>query len=224
MIKKLFRVWVLVLFIFGAWSAIADEVTDLYQVEVIFFEHKDSKRFEAEQWPKSIGTLNTEGAIKLNNIKGGVPDSVEVLQTLDALDDLGRKPVQKIVPETITIVDTQHQFLKKELATIKSSKDQRFIQYFAWTQPLIPYGKATPILLEAEKGNNNLEAIVDVKLVRNQFDMHLDIIFKTDTHNRSGVQEFRIKRDIKLKRREVVYIDHPLIGAMVAIVPVLVEY
>ena len=187
MINFLIRILVLSSCVFSSWQiTAASETTDLYQIDLIFFEHTDPKRFDAEMWPKFVGKLDTRKAIKIG-------DSNSL---------------------SIEAIDQSKMLLNDEMRVIRRSKSLRFIQQVAWTQQLVANVKATPIYIQAGKNNDEVQAVIDLKPSRNLFNVSFDLIYK------AGDQEFRLTRDLKVKKKEVYYIDHPIIGAMLIISPV----
>lgn len=203
-------------------SAWADEVENLYQVDVIFFEQTDPKRFDAEVWPKQVGALNTRNSVPLKN-KANNPDTLDTLETLDMLDEVGDLPAKKISKATVTLVDPKNMKLSEEASIIKNSKTLRFIQYIAWMQPMAMNVSSTPIYLQAGK-NQEIAAVLDIKPVaRNLFSVDVDLLYATDQGNRQGVKQFRITKTVKVKRKDIYYLDHPLVGMMILITPLMVD-
>lgn len=182
-----------IIFLFAMFSAcsvfaVYDDLSDLYQVEVIFFAHTNPNRFSVEKWPKFVGKLDTRSAIFLAS-------------------DLS------IAPISISLIDSKQWLLNDQARTIQKSKDYQFIQHIAWAQPVI--NRSIPIYIQAGK-KSELDALVDVKYAgRNQFLVNVDMLFNTDN------KEFRITRDVKVKSKEVYYIDHPILSAMVIVSPVV---
>lgn len=162
------------------WFAVADEPDDLYQIELIFFEHLDSKRYGSEEWPKYVGKLDTSTAVAVDS---------------------------NSIPQT--------NFLDEEAKIIKRSKDQRFIQLVAWDETLLSNFRSTPVYIKAGKNNEEVQAVMDIRPTRNVFNVNIDIIYK----NQDG-KEFRVARELKLKNKQMYYIDHPIFGAMVLITKV----
>ena len=85
---------------------------DLYQVEVIIFEHTDPKRFDAEVWPKFIGNLDIKNAIPLNNLSAtgdsaivSLVDPGKRLLNADAIIIKKSKEHWNIIKIYITIVE-----------------------------------------------------------------------------------------------------------------------
>src|SRR5690606_13175378 len=55
----------------------ADPIADIYQVEVIVFEHMDAQRFRSENWPKHVTKIDHERAINLDALKNNAPESLD---------------------------------------------------------------------------------------------------------------------------------------------------
>lgn len=221
--KQVLRNLVFILCLAGANFVNADPITDIYQVEVVVFEHMDAKRFQAEHWPKFVGKMDHSKAIDLDTIKDNVPDAIDTLEVLDALDDAGDKPVKKIISESINLVDPKHYLLNNEVKMIKASKTQRFIKHIAWNQPLANNVKSTPIYFTAGK-DQEIAALISIKPTRTNFTASLDVIYKIQPEDRKddpGVDEIRLVRDVRFKKKEVYYVDHPVIGMMIIVSPVV---
>lgn len=201
------------LFVSPAW---AEGPQDIYQVDVIVFEQLDPKRFDAEVWPKSVGKLDTANAIQLSGLKDE-SDAVEVLDTLNELDMVGKEPAKKVAKTTVDLVDKNRMKLNEEANILRNSKTARLLQQVAWMQPMSANVKSTPVLIQAKE----VTALVDVKPVRGQFSIDIDMIYNSSQGNRQGIKEFRIKKEIRTKKREIFYVDHPLVGMMIMVSPVV---
>jgi hypothetical protein len=203
------------------FPVIADDVESIYQIDVILFEHTDSKRFDAEIWPKEVNRVNASGAINLSKMKNQ-DDSLDTLQTLNALDELGSEPVQKVINSTVKLVDANNLKLTEEANIIRNNKGLHLLQYLGWTQPLAANVRSTPVLIHGGTKGNNVTAVVSIKPVKNAFNVDVDMLYVTDQSTSQGVNEFKIKKDFKVKRREVFYLDHPLVGMMIKITPLII--
>lgn len=187
MSKFLFRCLLAWLVFLYSWSVLAlQDATDLSQIDIIFFEHVDTKRFDAEIWPKFVGKLDTRRAINLNEVNN---DS------------------------SISKLENQKMLLSKEAKIIKHSKSHQFIEQVAWSQSLPVGAKSTPVLLQLSTDSSELEALIAIKPTRNVYNVNFDFIYKIKD------REFRISRDFKLKKKEIYYIDHPIVSAMLMISP-----
>jgi len=208
-----------------ATVSLADPITDIYQVEVVIFEHTDPKRFAAEQWPKFVGNLNKSNAVNLSSLKNNIPDSIDTIDVLDALDDAGEKPLSDVILDSVTLVDAKHMLLNSETNKIKTSKVERLIQHTAWNQPLATNVKSTPVYFTGGS-DNEVETIIVIKPMRNVFNVSIDMIYKiqpNEKHLVPGVSEIRLNRDIKIKKKEVFYVDHPVIGMLITLSPLILD-
>lgn len=215
---------VVILFcLIGATTISADPIADIYQIEVLVFEHTNSNRFNAEHWPKFVGKMDNKRAIDLDKLKNNLPDSLDTLQVLDALDEAGEKPIKEVIKESVTLVDTKHYLLANEERMIKASKVERFIKHIAWNQPLANNVKSTPVYFTAGK-DDEITVQIAVKPARNIFTTYIDAIYKIqpgDMQDNPPVEEIRLVRDVRFKKKEVYYVDHPVIGMMIIISPVV---
>ncbi len=201
----------------------ADPITDIYQIEVIVFEHNDVNRFRDEMWPKFAGKLDLEHAVNLNALQKDVPDAVDTLDTLDALDSAGRAPVKKITADAINLVEPPKYLLKNEAKNIRNSHSERLIKHIAWMQPLANNVKSTPVYFTAGK-DPEITALFSIKPNRNIFSVQISSIYKLQEADRKldpGVEEIKIVRDVRVKKKEVFYVDHPVIGMLIMISPVI---
>jgi hypothetical protein len=185
MIKIIVRCLIIISAIFSSCSLVAEEASDAYQIDVIFFENTKGHGLKSEIWPKFVGKLDTRRAIRL-----GDPNH-----------------------QLITSVEAPKLLLSEEARALKRSKDQKIIQHLGWIQHLASGTKSIPVYIQTGKNNEEVEAVMDFKTTRNQFNVSFDMIYKL------GEQEFRLTRDFKVKKKEVYYIDHPVVGALVVISP-----
>ncbi len=206
-------------------ESFADYISDIYQVEVVIFEHTDPKRFASENWPKFIEGLNTSKAINLGNLKNNIPDSIETIDILDALDDVGDKPINKVINDSITLVDSKHMLLKNEANKIKNSKIERLLQHISWNQPLATSVKSTPVYFTSGT-DEEIVTLISIKPARNIFNVSIDMVYKLQPNEKylaPGVNEIRITREVKIKKKEVLYIDHPVVGMLITLSPLILE-
>lgn len=184
-----------------ATISFAEPIVDSYQIEVIIFEHMDSKRFAAEHWPKFVGNLHISKAVNLSSVN---PDTVA---------------------DSIALIDSKRMLLNSEANKIKNSKTERLIQHMAWRQSLYINDKSTPVYFTG--GNDDeVATIVTIKPARNIFNVYIDMIYKLQPHDKylaPGISDIRVTRDIKLKQKEIFYVDHPVIGMLVTIVPIMLD-
>lgn len=182
----------------ASFSTYADE--NLYQVELIIFEHTNPKRFNTEHWPKFVGKLDPASAIDIND-----PEAIQP------------------VGEFVTLVGSKQMILNSEANKIKATPTTRFIKHVAYQQFMYLNEKSKAIYLTA--GNDQeVAALLTIKPVRNAFNLDLDLIYKLQPNEKNlapGVDELRITRSVKFKKKEVYYIDHPVIGILITIVPVV---
>lgn len=226
-VKMLSRLLISTCVVVFSLPAMADDIASVFQVDMIFFEHKDPKRFTAENWPKYVGKLQAKNAIDLSKLPQGIPESVDTLQILDALDEVNTEPVQQVIPDTVTLVEPSDRLLNAQEKLLKTNKDLRVIDYVAWSQPLAWNVSSTPIYIRAGKDLNEVRCLVTIKPAKGMYNVSVDMIYTvpaSEKANKTGIREFRVTQDVKLKKKEMVYIDHPLMGAIIEIAPIVEEY
>lgn len=207
----------------GSGFTWADPIADIYQVEVIVFEHTDPKRFSAEKWPKLVGEIDYARAVNLDTLRTNIPDSIDTLDVLDALDDAGENNLNDVIKGTINIVDQQHYLLKNEIQKIRTSKSERFIKHMAWNQPLANNVKSTPVYFTVGK-DQDIIALINIKPTRNVFNVSLDVIYKVPVHDRKHnpeINAIRLVKEARVKKKEIYYVDHPVLGIIILVSPVV---
>lgn len=188
----------------GSGFAIANSFDNTYQVEVIIFEHTNPKRFAYETWPKFVGQLDISKAFNLNKIND--PE----LQ-------------QNAAQEGISLVNPSQMLLKNDLNKIKANKTTRLIQSKAWQQIMITGDRATPIYF-TDPTEQELAAIFAIKPLRNNMiNVKMDLIYMLQPNeigSAPGISEIRFTKEAKIKKKEVFYLDHPVLGVLVSVTPV----
>jgi hypothetical protein len=223
------KVLVSVAFLMISSAAFADSttdtgpITDIYQIDVLIFEHLEPNRFKTEHWPNFVGKIDAKQAVNLNALQANAPESLDTLEVLDALDEAGEQPLNKVIKNSINLVNPKNMLLNNELRALKSNKADRLIKYIAWNQPLAPNVKSTPVYFTVGK-DQEVTALISVKPGRNIFNVNLDLVYKLqaeDLRLDPGVEEIRVTRDVKVKRKELYYLDHPVIGVFIMITPLI---
>lgn len=201
----------------------ADPIADIYQIEVIVFEHTDPNRFKVENWPKFVAKIDHKNSVNLDKLKDNLPESIDTLEVLDALDDAGEVPVKEITRESINLVAPKNYLLSKEIKMVQNSKDKTFIKHIAWNQPLANNVKSTPVYFTGGD-NQQIASIISIKPNRNVFNVNVETLYKLrpdDKQYALDIEEIKINRDVRLKKREAFYVDHPIIGMIIIISPVI---
>lgn len=216
---------VFILFICGiAQTAWADPMADVYQIDVIIFEHLNADRFQTEHWPSFVGNIDTKGAVDLDGMKNNAPESIDTLDVLQALDSAGRRNSNQLVNDSINLVNNNDFLLNEEVKKLKASKSQRVIKYIGWNQPIAANVRSTPVYFSSGK-HKEVEALISIKPLRSVYNVSLDVVYKLQADDRklSNVEAIRLTRDVKVKKREVYYVDHPVIGMLIMVTPEVLE-
>ena len=115
--------------------------------------------------------------------------------------------------------------LNSETAKIKNSNVERLIQHISWNQPLAINVRSTPIYFTGGT-DAEIATLISIKPARNVFNVAIDMIYKlqpNEKHLAPGVNEIRLTREIKIKKKEVFYVDHPVIGMLITLSPVIMQ-
>lgn len=189
----------------------------MYQVELIVFSRPESNA--QEHWP--------------SDVKLGYPENLVSLKSDNSL------------PEGFSAVPNNERLLNPQAATLSRSGTYTLLYHQAWRQMI--YGRKTNILIGGGKafgkhqeleGNISLSVGQYLKIQTNlwltQFAPAGTNLSETwpelpaipNTFNESGSsQDYTIKRIVKvnqersMRSNEVHYIDHPLLGIIIKIVP-----
>lgn len=206
-----------------------DQPFNLYQIEIIFFEHNDPQRFEAEEWPEYVGGLNTKNSTTLElhvDTEKHLPEKTD--QELEPVIELEEQiEVEPTMSEnsSIILLNEFQMSLKDTADTLSKSPDQRLILHTGWTQP-IPINKtSTPVYFKGGEQDSEIESVISIKPGKNVISANIDMIYSIPETmaNKPKQLKYRITRDAKLKQKELYYVDHPIIGMMLLVTPVVIE-
>lgn len=137
------------------------------------------------------------------------PEHVGTLPTSKALS-LARAEEQGIILGTLPSTEFN---LKDEARKLGRAKP--IIAHTGWLQALELNKRSKTLLLEAGANADRVQALVSIKQLRNNFELSIDYVYSND----SDAQQYRHTRDYKIKSRDLVYIDHPKLAALVMITP-----
>lgn len=181
-------------------SSIAIAMPSLYQIEIIVFENMQYKPDGSEDWPDLP-----------NDFKFAIEDKKQ-------LDD----PLKN----GMVLNNSSSLNLFKEAQRIKNSKSYRFINHTAWQQIIDGTVRTSPIMLkqgrridpETDDEIDELLGEISVKLNRDLFFTNLDFIYRD--YEKTKLKSYRNKRNLRVKAKDLHYIDHPRFGILFAIYPV----
>jgi hypothetical protein len=188
----------------------------LYQVELIVFSRSESN--PQEHWPNDVKLAFPENLISLDN-----------------------------APEGFSLLSPNERLLNSQAATLAKSGSYSLLYHQAWRQMI--YGRKTNIAISGGKtfnGHQELEGSIALSVgqyLKIQSNLWLTQFVPTGTNitetwpelpsppntanSEDGKnQDYLIKRIVKvsqersMRSNEIHYIDHPLLGIIVKIVPV----
>lgn len=112
--------------------------------------------------------------------------------------------------------------LNSEVRALKNSKSERLIKHFAWEQAIASNTRSTPVYIITDE-EQEIQSVFSIKPVKNIFNVKVDLIYNLhgkDKVSASEINAIRITRDIKIKNKELYYLDHPVIGLLILITPI----
>jgi hypothetical protein len=177
-----------------------------YQVEIILFSRDGGNAGGGEQWPLDPGAPDWDGAWQLSRdgySRGNYP--------------LLPRSSWKLGPEAYAL---------------KRKSGFSPLIHVAWRQPVPGRNRAHPIHISSERKTANgkpvMEGLARVSIARF---LHLDLDFllrrqplqnagNADAVVPGTIQSYRFIAHRRMRSKELHYIDHPLMGALVLITPI----
>lgn len=112
--------------------------------------------------------------------------------------------------------------LNSEMRILRSSKSERLIKHFAWEQAISNNTKSTPVYVKIG-AEPEVQSVFTVKPNKNMFNVKVDLIYNLQDKDKNiapEVNAIRVTRDVKVKKKELYYLDHPVIGLLLQITPI----
>lgn len=175
----------------------------VYQIEVIAFSHVNSRSVNQEQWQSANQPPSFSDALSLNN-----QNANNYYQALS--------PAQFL--------------MQREQAEFNRNPEYRTILHTAWLQPFTG-GTSPTIHLTGDGGPYSINGTIRISLDR-YFNTSFNLYFaapenalaRYDTHNSfhqsDNLVYFHIQEKRRMKSHELNYIDFPLFGVLIKIIPV----
>jgi len=188
-----------------------------YTVEVIVFEHLTPQALSSEVWPAYPDEPSTQGAIELS-----LTDTFS--------DDLDQ-------PQDYQLLTPSDFSMRSQARSLKRNSAYKILKHIAWRQIIHNKKSAQAIRLsggQAFDGEGKWELDGTLTLTKTRFFnlqsnlvLHVPYqevanltgesgLFNTSSH----LESFRLIQSRRLKENELHYIDHPLYGMLVKIIPV----
>ena len=202
-----------------------------YQVEVVIFDEPGSAAQTEEIWPGEPGPPDLDRSIELAGSDGLSP------------------PGEDGVPHAFRLIDTGKLSLRGVWSRLSRSGQFRPLAHLAWQQPGLGPRSARPVHLVAwgkaagASARPGLSPIVDgtLRIYRTRF-LHaeVDLLYRpaggnllgkdplraragaltqTDAGTGTDGPAYRLQTHRKMRSKELHYIDHPLFGLLVKVVP-----
>jgi hypothetical protein len=196
-----------------------------YDVELIIFEDAHARYMYSESWePKSdeMAKEMPEDAIHGSAIKGDAIQGKQIQQQAPPVSEQERD----FTPLPVGM-------LNREYKRLSLSSEVKVLYRTAWRQPGLDEKKAFSINLDelknAHKSNSNNSISGTVRLELSRFlhlyaelDYHRPVVTEElPTEQASAaITDFKFNAYRKMRSKELHYIDHPLVGILVKIMPV----
>ncbi len=226
-----------------AWLATAFTAADAqtktwYHVEVIVFEYLQPRYVDGEQWRDDVESLNLDGVQELIEELADFEEDGLFEEISEARSE-AEIPMafQRLSPEAYQLGDIAKKLMR--------APNQQPLLHVAWRQPR--YGmrsarsvhvrpslftgtdEAEPLALETVNGTLSGDVLVEEKAValvegvlrvRSGRQLHIDADFR---YKREELT-VRLTETRRVRLRELHYLDHPLFGLLVSVIPFIVNY
>jgi hypothetical protein len=191
----------------------AQSTVQWYQIEMIFFSHLSDGELDNETWPLLPAFNAPSEMISL------VPPQIYPTQPLS------NYPL--VLPNDFILND--------EAAHLSNNPDYQMIGHLAWLQPItsLPQSKIIPTYVQASNNQSIVDTLLQIR--QNKFieismqallsiqDAAFSGQFKSlkalDNKNNDGQIRFQINQSIRMKTKELNYIDSPFLGILIEIIP-----
>ncbi len=195
--------------------------TQWYTVELIAFQHLSNDGLYTENWPDTPGKPATHNALRL-----GVTDEL-------SLED------EELDPEAggsyaFQLLDTTEFELTDISNRLKWSEGYRPLLHIAWRQPGFSRSQSRAVHIHTALPNpfhdaDEMQVSADelalngtIRVSRARY-LHVDadlLHHRLQTPGISGSPErFRMRQSRRMRSKELHYLDHPLFGLLVQIIP-----
>ena len=212
-----------------AYGETADEQQEElkeYDVELIIFEDAHARYMYSESWQQKDELTDQdmlEGAIQEENIQG---QAIQLPETTPAERTLTEQE-RALSPLPVAILD-------KEYRRLGLSSEVNVLYRTAWRQVGLDEDKAYRISLDELKNthkstsNNSISGSFRLVLARYlhfyaELDYHRPLASPEELSPEqvaAAITDFRFDAYRKMRSKELHYIDHPLIGILIKIMPV----
>lgn len=198
-------------FALAGLSSIAMAQDRWYKVEVIIIEHRDKSALKLEEWPTDTSKPNLSNALSLN-------------------DESAKNAFYRLQDKDLELKDAK---------TNLQRQGSRILLHTSWAQNL-GNNQKNPVRLSAghQYGddfeldgaltvslsnylhiNNDFVLIkpVDVQEAESSYEHSESQRVRASNSANANMQAFRLKENMKIKKDEVFYVDHPLYGILVKV-------
>ena len=190
-----------------------------FTVEMIVFDDLRGEGLDAEHWPADPGEPSVDGSIELERLPGGQPDGAAHAFRLVNRSELSLTGVRN---------------------SLRRSAHYRPLLHAAWRLPGVRHDAARQAHVSARLADSDAEGAdgdggerptvqgtVKVSLAR-YLHVHIDLLYIRPASGNVTAPEavptrFRLVLERRMRSRELHYIDHPLFGVLMWIVPLQTE-
>lgn len=194
-----------------------------YNIEIVIFEDTSSRYINSEQWPVILP-----------------PDD-------ESTENESKKPAKNNV---VNITHHPSDALARHVDRLKRSSRYNVLLHQSWQQAGLNDTDAISIAVDTTHNTKKINIAVydpsrqsqpdtkssvqgSLKLILGRYlHIHTDLIYKRSSNLNSqtvpisekrAFSEFKIKSQRRMRSKELHYIDHPLLGMLVTVVPIEVE-
>ncbi len=206
------RILLLLCILLSPLTIFAETETPLhwYNIELIIFSQLQPKSLTSESWPAVNNPTIPENSIRLT----ANPDA----------------STQQL-PDNIQLLQPQQWRLKQQQAALNRNQNYKTLLHLSWNEGFERYHKTVPFYLHTEQ----LSGLMSLTM-RRYFELKTDFIYQipadqlaeyTDLNQYNGhnindnnIASFEIMLSRRLRSREFNYLDHPVVGMVIDILPI----
>ncbi len=208
-------------FMYGA--TLHAETQTEYAIDIVIFEDSEGRYLNSEQWSSELTAGDTTAT-----------EAIDVTEATSG--GLTKKP-DKLLPPDIRDIDTsQYELLDSAVKRLSTSSRYHILARKSWLQPgldrehAVDINISNPPQVTGEGPADNISGTVKIVLER-YLHLYTDLVYHkpntiqiqpaSETVNASNPPEaFIIREHRRMRSKELHYIDHPLVGILIKIVPV----
>ena len=188
----------------------------LYQIEVMLIAYTNEQQIQQEDWPASL----IEAVVETEEEQD--PEQLLIDSIDEELASLESQPEQPIEQEETQPEPKPELTLTDAVKHIRPRKDMQLLWHETWIEPIQDKSMAVvhPLDLQAESSDYAIQLVGDISFSMSRYlHIHTNLIMQ---HNvaEQPLRAASIQQTRRMRSNELHYLDHPMLGIMVKIMPV----